>query len=291
MSVNKNQTSRGLGRGLDALIPTDDLSSTSTPTDSKEKLTNVPTHTIKPNSQQPRQTFNDESLADLARSIEEHGIIQPLIVVPAENGYELIAGERRLRAAKVINLPEVPVIIRDAKELKKLELALVENVQRDNLNVIEEALAYQKLMQDFSLTQEDVAKKVGKSRSLVANKVRLLTLPVEVKRAINMGQISEGHGRTLLGLDNVEQILLLLGLIIARKLSVRETERKVNEILSGQKIKTEKKEADPNVAQIEKELREKIGSKVQIRNKKKGGQVVIDYTSQEELDKILGFFK
>lgn len=290
MPVN-NQNSRGLGRGLDALIPTDDLSSTSTATGSKEKLTNVPTHSIKPNSQQPRQTFNDESLADLARSIEEHGIIQPLIVVPADNGYELIAGERRLRAAKVINLLEVPVIIRDAKELKKLELALVENVQRDNLNVIEEALAYQKLMQDFSLTQEDVAKKVGKSRSLVANKVRLLTLPVEVKRAINMGQISEGHGRTLLGLDNVEQILLLLGLIIARKLSVRETEKKVNEILSGQRIKIEKKETDPNVAQIEKQLRDKIGSKVQIRNKKKGGQVVIDYTSSEELDKILGFFK
>lgn len=281
---------RGLGRGLDALIPTDDNLNVKTRA-SGERLMYVPTNSIVPNSQQPRQTFGDESLADLAQSIQEHGIIQPLIVVPAQDGYELIAGERRLRAAKVINLQEVPVIVRNAEELKKLELALVENVQRDSLNVIEEALAYQKLIQDFSLTQEDVAKRVGKSRSVVANKVRLLSLPVEVKRAINNNQISEGHGRALLGLEKQEQIVMLCGLIIARKLSVRETEKKVNEILAGGSIKAERVEQDPNIVQLEKELRDRVGSKVKIRSKRNGGSIVIDYTSQEELDKILGFFK
>jgi len=290
MSVNNKQPKRGLGRGLDALIPQKDTTITGSDV-SGEKLKNVPTNSIIPNSQQPRQTFGDESLADLAKSIKEHGIIQPLIVIPSDNGYELIAGERRLRAAKVLNLSEVPVIVRDAKEMKKLELALVENVQRDNLNVIEEALAYQKLMQDFSLTQDDVSRKVGKSRSQIANKVRLLSLPVDVKRAINNNQISEGHGRALLGLEKPEQIVMLCGLIIARKLSVRETEKKVNEMLAGGSIKKDKVELDPNVVQLEKELRDKVGSKVQIRSKRKGGSIVIDYTSQEELDRILGFFK
>ena len=287
MSVKQN--SRGLGRGLDALIPTSDDQSNET--QAGERLVKVPTNSVHPNPMQPRQTFNDESLADLARSIEEHGIIQPLIVTKASDGYELVAGERRLRASKVIGLKEVPVIVRDAEELKKLEIALIENVQRDNLNAIEEALGYQKLMQDFSLTQEDVAKKVGKSRSQIANKIRLLGLPVEAKRALNNDQISEGHARTLLGLDNTEQIHLLLGLIIARKLSVRETEKKVNEILSGQKIKPGKKETDPNIASIEKELREAVGSKVTIRPKRKGGSIVIDYNSQKEMDRIINQLK
>lgn len=282
--------SKGLGRGLDALIPTDDNLNVKS-RGSKETLVNVPVNSIKPNSLQPRQTFSDESLADLAESIRENGIIQPLIVVRSGNGFELVAGERRLRAAKVVGLYEVPVIIRDAEKLKKLELALVENVQRDDLNVIEEALAYQKLMQDFSLTQEDVAKKVGKSRSVIANKVRLLSLPVEVKRALNTSQISEGHARALLGLNDKEKILMLCGLIIARKLSVRETEKKVNEILAGGKIKKDKVETDPNTLQLEKELRDAIGAKVKIQTKRKGGSIIIDYSSQEELEKILKHLK
>jgi len=290
MSVS---SSRGLGRGLDALIPTNDDTkvSDSSGRNTEGNFINVPTSSISPNSEQPRQSFNDESLADLAQSIKENGIIQPLIVVKASDGYELIAGERRLRAAKVLGLSEVPVIIRDAEELKKLELALIENIQRDNLNVLDEARGYKRMMDEFSLSQEDVAKKMGKSRSAVANKVRLLDLPVEVKRAINSSQITEGHGRALLGLDSPDQMLVLCGLIIARKLSVRETEQKVNDILSGQKIKSTKKETDPDVLELEKSLREKIGAKVKIRNKRVGGSVVIDYTSQEELDRILGFFR
>lgn len=287
------KSSRGLGRGLDALIPTDDDINVSGSTKNTEgSLINVPTNSIHPNSQQPRQSFNDESLADLAESIREHGIIQPLTVIKSDNGgYELIAGERRLRASKVAGLTEVPVIVRSAEELKKLELALVENIQRDDLNVLDEARGYKNLMDEFSLSQEDVAKKMGKSRSAVANKVRLLDLPVEAKRALNTGQISEGHGRALLGLDSQEQILMLCGLIIARKLSVREAEQKVNDILSGRKINTDKKEKDPNTLDLERQLREKVGAKVSIRNKRKGGSIVIDYTSQEELDRILGFFK
>lgn len=282
---------RGLGRGLDALIPTDGVNISNPSTKHEDSLVKVPVNSIQPNSQQPRQTFGDESLADLATSIKEHGIIQPLIVIKDGDGYELVAGERRLRAAKVINLKEVPVIIRSAKELKKLELALVENIQRDNLNVLDEARGYKRLMDDFSLSQEDVAKKMGKSRSAIANKVRLLDLPVEVKRALNAGQISEGHGRALLGLASQEQILMLCGLIIARKLSVRETEQKVTQILSGQKIQSGKKEIDPNILELEKQIREAIGTKVKIRSKRNGGSVVIDYSSQEELERILGFLK
>lgn len=283
---------RGLGRGLDALIPTDDGSRVSnSSTKHEDSLVKVPTNSIQPNSQQPRQTFSDESLADLATSIKEHGIIQPLIVVKDVDGYELVAGERRLRAAKVVGLNEVPVIIRSAKELKKLELALVENIQRDNLNVLDEARGYKRLMDEFSLSQDDVAKKMGKSRSAIANKVRLLDLPVEVKRALNAGQISEGHGRALLGLASQEQILMLCGLIIARKLSVRETEQKVTQVLSGQKIQSGKKETDPNILELEKQIREAIGAKVKIRSKRNGGSVIIDYSSQEELDRILGFLK
>ncbi len=283
------KNSRGLGRGLDALIPigNDNVSTSDKP---EGNFLNVPVNSIEPNPVQPRQTFNDESLADLAESIKENGIIQPLIVVKSGSGYELIAGERRLRAAKVLGLSEVPVIVRDGKELKKLELALVENIQRDNLNAIEEALAYQKLMGELSLTQEEVAGRVGKSRSQIANKIRLLSLPVEIKRALNTGQISEGHARALLAIINTEQQILLLGLIISRKLSVRETEKKVSEVISGQKLKKDKVESDPDVAQIEKELSETLGSKVTIRPKRKGGSITINYDSDEDRERIIGFF-
>ncbi len=284
------KNSRGLGRGLDALIPTGN-DSTSSGDKPEGNFINVAVNLIDPNPVQPRQTFNDESLADLAESIKENGIIQPLVVIKSGGGYELIAGERRLRAAKVLGLSEVPVIVRDGNELRKLELALVENIQRDNLNAIEEALAYQKLMDELSLTQEDVAKRVGKSRSQIANKIRLLGLSVEIKRALNTSQISEGHARALLAIPNTEDQILLLGLIISRKLSVRETEKKVSEVLSGQKLKKDKVEPDPDVVRIEKELREAIGSKVSIRPKRKGGSITINYDSDEDRERIISILK
>lgn len=287
MSVKKS-SQRGLGRGLDSLIPTDNFSSESKA--QGERLANIPADMIKPNPMQPRQNFKDDSLAELADSIREHGIIQPLIVTKADGGYELVAGERRLRAAKVVGLEEVPAVVRDAHEMKKLELAIIENVQRDSLNVLDEARGYQKLMQDFSLSQEDVAKKVGKSRSAVANKVRLLSLPVEVKRSLNSGQISEGHGRALLALTDPEKVLMVFGLIIAKKLSVRETEQRVREVLSGKTMTIHKDDIDPNIIHLENELKNIIGTKVQIKSKKKGGSLIISYGSSEDMDRIISFF-
>jgi len=287
MSVKKS-SQRGLGRGLDALIPTDDFSSESKT--QGERLASIPTGMIKPNPMQPRQNFKDESLSELSESIREHGIIQPLIVTKIDGGYELVAGERRLRAAKVVGLEEVPAVIRDAHEMKKLELAIIENVQRDSLNVLDEARGYQRLMQDFSLSQDDVAKKVGKSRSAVANKVRILSLPVEVKRALNAGQISEGHGRALLALNDPEKILMIFGLIMARKLSVRETEKKINEVMTGKTLNIQKDDVDPNIIHLENELKDIIGTRVQIKSKKKGGSLIIDYSSSEDMERILHFF-
>lgn len=288
MSVKKS-SQRGLGRGLDSLIPIDNDSSTGA-ADLKDRLVNIPTSQIVPNPLQPRQTFSDDSLADLAKSIEEHGIIQPLVVTKVESGYELVAGERRLRAAKAVGLQEVPAIVRDGKKMKKLEIAIIENIQRDNLSVLDEARAYQRLMQDFSISQDDVARKVGKSRSAVANKLRLLNLPVEVKRALNSGQISEGHARALLGLDSQEKMLMVFGLIIARKLSVRETEARVNEALTGKTMTIREEDVDPNIIHLEAELRNIIGAKVQIKSKKKGGSLVIDYNSLEDMERIVNFF-
>lgn len=289
MSVDDKSFKRGLGRGLDSLIPlNDDFSSDDM--GKKEKLTNISVEKIKPNPLQPRQSFDDNSLAELANSIKEHGIIQPLIVTKIDSGYELIAGERRLRASKLIGLSEVPAIIRDAEKLKKLELAVIENVQRDDLNVLDEARSYKRLIDEFSLSQEDVAKKVGKSRSAVANKIRLLDLPVEIKRALNSKDITEGHARSLLGLPNHEKMLAVFKLVAKGKLSVRETEKKVNDMLRGSVLTIKKDEVDPNILQLEKNLREALGARVRLKGKRKGGSLIIDYTSSKDLERILNFF-
>ena len=274
---------RGLGRGLDALIPLEDEYS-----DHENQVKNIPVNLVKPNPHQPRKTFDEESLNQLAQSIRENGIIQPLIVTRVGDYYELVAGERRLRASKKVGLTEVPVILRDAEDLKKLEMAIVENVQRDNLNAIEEAAGYRELIQNFSISQEDVAKKVGKSRSAITNKIRLLTLPIEVQKAIRSGEISEGHGRALLSLENTEKILGAFKEILKKKLSVRETES-----LSGRPkkdLKTQVLTEDPNVKTLENQLREMIGCKVAIRPKKEGGTLTINYSSSEDLERIIKYF-
>lgn len=277
---------RGLGRGLDALIPLQDDFHRGL-----EEVTKVPIEEIKPNPLQPRKTFDEESLEQLSLSIKENGIIQPLIVTRREDSssYELVAGERRLRAAKKAGLTEVPVIVKEAAELKKLEMAIVENVQRENLNAIEEAAGYRELIQKFSLSQEVVAKKVGKSRSAITNKLRLLVLPIEVQKSIREGQISEGHGRALLGLDGTEKILVVFKEVIAKKLSVRDTEHLVARLLRKPLSSGEVRE-DPNILSLEKELREVIGCKVTLKQRKRGGSLIISYTSAEDLERIVGYF-
>ena len=280
---------RGLGRGLGALIPVDERPS---------GLREVPVSAIVPNPHQPRQALDEESLQELAASIREHGLIQPLIVseIPPEESedplsrtprYQLIAGERRWEAAKRAGLEMVPVLVREATPQQMLELALVENIQRADLNPLEEALAYRSLMDDFGLTQAEVAERVGKSRVTVANIVRLLNLPDFVKEALAAGQISEGHARALLALEDEAMQQRALTAIIKRHLSVRQTEELVRRLLW--EVSTQEKKArtrSPETEALEAAFREALGTKVQLFRSKKGGKLVIHFYSEEELQAI-----
>lgn len=296
----------GLGRGLASLIPPKKPSGTVA--GSEESVTSVrpavlPTATIShpetplthevpiasivPNPHQPRLHFDEAKLAELADSIKEHGILQPLIVTKTEAGYELIAGERRLQAAKRAGLTEVPVVVKEVGDQAKLELAIIENIQRHDLNPIEEAKAYLRLADEFHLSQEEVAKKMGKSRPSVANTLRLLTLPVEIQRAVIEGKLSEGHAKALLAIDNPEKQRALFELILKEELTVRETEEKARSVAVRSHVRTTR-EAAPEVVAKEEWLTEQLGTKVKIQPKGKGGKILIEYYSPEELNTILG---
>lgn len=241
---------------------------------------------IVPNPHQPRLHFDEVKLAELSESIKEHGILQPMVVTPVGENYELIAGERRLQAAKRAGLEKVPVIVREATEQEKLELAIIENIQRHNLNPIEEAKAFLRLIDEFNLQQEAVAKKMGKSRSSVANTLRLLHLPIEIQRAVVEGKISEGHAKALLAIENPEKQRAVFDLIIKEELTVRETEMKVRSIA----VKPHMRSVAPiNADLLERteHLTEILGTKVKIAPSGKGGKVVIEYYSTEDLDGLL----
>lgn len=240
---------------------------------------------IVPNPHQPRLRFDEEKLQELAASIKEHGVIQPLIVTKNNNQYEIIAGERRFKASKLAGLTTVPVIVRDATELQKLELAIIENVQRHDLNVIEEAKSYLRLASEFDLSQDEVAKKMGKSRSVVANKLRLLHLPIEIQKALTSGKITEGHAKAILAIENPEKQRALFEMILKNSLTVRQTEDKTKEI--SVKTHTRHVAIDPEVKRIEDMLAGTLGTKVKLAKSGTGGKIVIDYYSQEELDNIL----
>ncbi len=273
----------GLGKGLDALIPGD----FSAPQLESDNL--VPVSEIIPNPRQPRSTMDDDELNDLANSIREHGILQPLIVThdPISGTYVLIAGERRLRAAKLAGLDKVPVIIRTATEQDRLELALIENVQRADLSALETAEAYRKLADEFNLSHEEIAARVGKGRVAVTNTMRLLKLPEQAKKALAEGKISEGHGRALLGLPTTVAQLAALQTILKNELNVRQTEELIRK-LGGQKPPAiPSKPVDPGVKEIEERLCEKMGTKVSLKHGQKGGTVTIHYYSEEELSALL----
>ena len=281
---------RGLGRGLDSLIPT-------TPSIEPEAegatagVHLVPLDEISPNPSQPRQSFAPEALAELAASIKEHGLIQPIIVTRTAAGahtpYTIIAGERRWRASKLAGLKQVPVIIKDATPQAMLELALVENVQRADLNPLEEAVAYETLIQEFGLTQGQVAERVGKSRVAVANTIRLLQLPDEVKQAVLEGQIREGHARALLGLSDDQAMVEALKLVIDRGLSVRQTEELVRRLNAPAKPSPEDDlSASPETKALEDRLRARLGTKVSLFRTRKGGRIVIHFYSEEELAEL-----
>jgi ParB family chromosome partitioning protein len=291
----------GLGRGLASLIPqkksamtTEGVSSGAPVSfgileDSNNDLgrvLDVSMEEIVPNPHQPRIYFSEEKLAELAESIRQHGILQPLIVT--KNGvkqYELIAGERRFQAAKLAGLRSVPVIVREAKNQDKFELAIIENIQRHDLNPIEEAKAYRKLMDEFGLSQEEVAKKMGKSRSAVANIARLLHLPVEIQRALAEGKISEGHAKAILALDNPEKQRALFEMIIKDGLTVREAEAKAREVSvhSYKRVVTD----DPVLKEKEERLAEIFGTKVKINKAGRGGKIVIEYYGEEDLTHLM----
>lgn len=288
----------GLGRGLASLIPpkkdshggvsssmfqVPELSAVALPGNNPEE---APIDQIIPNPHQPRLNFDEKKLDELANSIREHGILQPLIVTRVEHGYELIAGERRLQAAKKAGLTTVPVIVRAAGEQEKLELAIIENIQRHDLNPIEEAKAYLRLTEEFHLSQEAVAEKMGKSRSVVANTLRLLTLPVEIQRAVAGGQLSEGHAKALLSIENSEKQRALFDLIIKDELTVRETEGKAREVSVRGHVR-QQKAVTPELAAKEEWLTEQLGTKVKIQTSGKGGKITIEYYSPEELNTLL----
>lgn len=279
MAVRKG----GLGKGLDALIP-GDFSATPTSSDSF-----VLTESIIPNPRQPRDSMNPDDLQDLANSIREHGIIQPLIVThePMSDTYILIAGERRLQAARLVGLEKVPVVIRTATDQERLELALIENVQRADLSPLETAEAYRKLADEFNLSHEEIAVRVGKGRVAVTNTMRLLKLPEQAKKALVEGKISEGHGRALLGLPTPQAQLNALQTILTQDLTVRQTEELIRK-LGGQKPPAiPAKEVDPGVKEIEERLCEKLGTRVTLKHGQKGGTVTIHYYSEEELSGLL----
>jgi len=248
---------------------------------------------IAANSQQPRLYFDEGKLKELSESIKEHGIMQPLVVVQKGSGYELIAGERRLRASKLAGLAKVPAIVRgDMDEQKKLEMAIIENVQRHDLNVIEEAKSYKKLADEFNLTQEEVAQKMGKSRSVVANRMRLATLPIEIQRGLVDGKISEGHAKVILSLDNPEKQRGLYNLVISGKLSVRDTERALTGAQVGSSVASHargSKSAQERL--LEDQLSTYFSTKVSVKQKGAGGTITLGYYSDEELKDLLGKLK
>lgn len=276
----------GLGRGLDALIP--GWQEDALPTVS-DKVTSVAVEKIDPNPQQPRKSFDPEQLEDLAASIRQHGIIQPLILIPGDQNdrYFLIAGERRLRAAKLAGMAEVPAIIRTASEQEQLEFAIIENVQREDLNPLERARAYQNLLDGFSLTHDDIARQVGKSRVSVTNSLRLLNLPELAQEALSNGEISEGHARALLGLSGNKAIEAALDSVVSLNLNVRQTEALVNKLSGKISRPTAKQPRPAEIEDLENRLRQFFHTKVNLTRSARGGTISIAFYSDEELNAIL----
>jgi ParB family chromosome partitioning protein len=291
----------GLGKGLGQLIPSDNVN------EEKEKIvekvvervvekkveTIVKLSEVEPNKSQPRKNFNEDALMELADSIKQFGVIQPLIVQKRDDYYEIIAGERRWRAAKLAGLKEIPVIIKDYTDEEIMEIALIENIQREDLNPIEEAMAYKKLLKEYNLKQDEIAERVSKSRVAITNSMRLLKLSDEVQNMIVDEMITSGHGRALLAVEDKKLQTTLANKIFDEKLSVRETEKLVKE-LNNPKEKKEKEEyTDTFVYEnIEKEFKEIIGSNVTIKRKSKDkGKIEIDYYSNEDLERIMELIK
>ncbi|WP_298008817.1 MULTISPECIES: ParB/RepB/Spo0J family partition protein [Anaerolinea] len=255
-------------------------------------MISLPVDQIKPNPRQPRTEINEANLQELAESIREHGVLQPVLVTtePGKDEYYLVAGERRLRAAKLAGLEMIPAIIRPVSEQERLELALIENLQREDLSPLETAEAYQQLVEEFGLRHEDIAIRVGKSREAVSNTLRLLNLSEEAKKALQNGEISEGHARALLGLHTETAQNTVLKVIREQGLTVRQTEELVRKMSGERPLKQHKRGPSPEIQEYEEQLRTRFGTKVSIRHGQKGGSIVIYYYSEEEFDHLLNQF-
>ncbi|MCU9593863.1 ParB/RepB/Spo0J family partition protein [Caldibacillus thermolactis] len=272
---------RGLGKGISALFPDIEVKE-------DEKIQEVNVTELRPNPYQPRKQFDDAALEELKQSIIEHGILQPLIVRKSLKGYEIVVGERRFRAAKAANMKTIPVVIRKMDDQQMMELAVLENLQREDLTPIEEAAAYQMLMDRLHITQEELAKRLGKSRPHIANHVRLLTLPAEIQQYISDGKISMGHGRTLLGLKDKKKIKPLADKVIKEHLNVRQLEQLVQQFNENVPRETKKKEKkDVFLMEQETYLRERFGTTVKIKQNKNKGKIEIEFFSKEDLNRIL----
>ena len=279
---------RALGRGLEQLFNSENLDLDSFEqsvyeTVSKEEIVDVDVNELRPNPYQPRRVFDDEALDDLTASIKEHGIFQPIIVKRSIKGYEIIAGERRVRAAKKAGLDKVPAIIRDLDDGQMMEIALLENLQRENLNAIEEALAYKAMLEKFAITQDELSEKVGKSRSHVTNTLGLLRLPAEVQEMVANNSLSMGHARVLSKLEDNDKIITLAHEIVDNKLPVRDIERKATVEEKKVKINKNVKERDKEYIYAEELLREKLDTRVRIQDNK----IVISFTNTADLNRIL----
>ncbi|MEO8033854.1 MAG: ParB/RepB/Spo0J family partition protein [Acidobacteriota bacterium] len=282
-----NPQKKVLGRGLGALIPQREKAEPVGAAQPSSGALEVPIGQISPNPLQPRKTFNDSSIEELARSVREHGIIQPLVVTrTAENRYKLIAGERRYRAAQKAGLATVPIVVKEElAEGDALQVALIENIQREDLNPIEEALAYHQLHEDFGLTQEEIAKRVGKERSTVANFLRLMKLPDPVKKLLASGQLSMGHARALLAVDSARKQEQLAERVVKRNLNVRQTEMLAAES-SPNKAVEKKEEKDVFTRDAEEKLQRSLRTKVEIDRKRRGGIIHIRFASEDDLIRI-----
>ena len=269
-----------LGKGLGALIP-DEINE-----DNEGKLM-ISLNKIKSNIDQPRKSSDNEKIAELAESIKNHGIIQPLILKENDGGYIIVAGERRWRAAKMVGLKEVPAIVMDLTEKQVLEISLIENIQRQDLNPIEEALAYKKLLSDFDLTQEELSQRIGKSRTAITNTIRLINLDSRVQQYVIDGIISEGHGRALLSLEDGDLQYIYSQKVIDEKLSVRELEKLIRNISLKSERSEKKEELNPYYKDVRDRLQNYFGTKVNLSSKKNKGKIEIEYYSEEDLERIL----
>ncbi len=275
----------GLGKGIDIIIPEKKTVKT-------EELVDI--NKVEPNRDQPRKTFNEDSLIELSESIKQHGIVQPLVVTKKEDYFEIIAGERRWRAARLAGLKKVPVVIKDYSPQEIMEIALIENIQREDLNPVEEAMAYQRLINEYDLKQDEVAERVSKSRTAITNSIRLLKLDERVLNMLVEENISSGHARALLALKEGELQYNIALKIFDEKLSVRETEKLIKKLNKGDKPKKKKEELKNDFVyrNLEEKLKQVTGTKVIINRKsEKAGKIEIEYYTPEDLEKIIAFFQ